>query len=185
MIKQLEVDDGFTEIDIKISGKKFYAIVDSLVKIENAKLGDISIEEVENQLELSASYQVNFAGALGEVKRKLNQFELEYKIWYAKQADKAKKKYIGDLLVMVDEGKITKGNVKIPSKGEIEDYIILAEEDIFKKFNENINELRINAETVNDYLTILRNRGNDLRALLKQERNTENNSSTVIKETQL
>lgn len=185
MIKTFEVDKGFTKIDITISGMQFLTVVDSLVNIEDSKLGEISKDEIEDQLQKSATYQVNFVGALSHIRKALNDLELNYKIWYAKKSEIAKKEFIDDLIQMVEDGKITKGNVKMPSKGEVEDYIIIHYEEEFKVLNEKINEYRNDATTVGDYLSTLRKRGDDLRALLKQERDTENNSSGIIRQTNL
>ncbi len=185
IVKSLDVGENNTKIDIQKFGMQFLAVVDKLVSIEGGRLGEISKDEIEYQLEKAGSYQANFVAALSHLKKKLNEQELEYKIWYANKSADAKEKYMADLIQKVEDGEITKGNVKVPSKNDIDDYIIIHDEEEYRLRNTELNELQVDSTTVYDYLITLRQRGNDLRALLKQERDTENNSSTVIKQTNL
>ncbi len=179
IVKTLEVDKEFLRIEFDLSGKKFSAVVDQLIKIKEASLGDIPKNEIEFQLEASAYYQATFIGAMGRIKDTLDTRELEYKIWYSEKSRDAATKIVDDLNDMVEEKKITKGNVKPPVRSDIENWIISNHTSDYRKLNQELSDMRNLYHLLGEYLSTFRQRGNDLRALLKNESGSEGASGNV------
>lgn len=177
--KSLEVSKSLYRIDQVINGNVFKVNVDDLISSDTT-FSDMSTEEAEDQLNNSAYYQATWISAIKFLVDKRNEVKLDYSVWYAEKSEEAERTLLDRDLKRVENGEITKGNVKRASKTESDNWILTNYELEHRGHIEELNKLNNSIEIYKEFLTTFRKRGDDLRLLLKEDRSTHNNSSPTI-----
>lgn len=162
-----ETDSEFLHININIDNKKFNIAFDKALMLGKTPDGDFAESDLDEQISNGAYIRASVL-AVAEIAhhRRLN-LELEYKIWYAKVSEEARKTLIDNKIDLKAKKDLPASWQGKSTEKEVEDLICTspAYAETYKNYQLKINELLHYEKLLFGFEKIMEQRANDLRKL--------------------
>jgi len=156
-----EIDPSFFTVNFDINGKAFRVAVDHILRIQSEHTDELSIQEIDKQLESCSYYRFSFFAAMQQVLDLRLAKEREYKRWMAERLDYHRRELAMSRKAEREEGQLMAKDQTNITQGDILNTLIVHPEDgiLYDRFETQIADLRSKEALLMEVRDALHDRG--------------------------